>query len=129
MADEQASSDPRHAKLSRPHGRLFHARWIMVDGISGLVIAFAVVAGFYFWLKGMWAYLKAVANRRPGVSCYRAWRWPSEFVFTRTLPEDLFTEEGQYWVNKSMRSFAQFMIAWLAGFSVGLISRFMESMG
>ena len=99
----------------------------MVNGIGGLIVGVAVIVGFFFWLKGMWAYLKAVANRRPDVSVYRAWRWPSEFTFTRTLPEDLFTEDGQYWANKSMRSFAGFIFAWLVGFSIGLISRFVGS--
>lgn len=93
----------------------------MVQAIGGLVFGVACLAGIACWLVAVWSNFKAVANRKPGVSAYRAWCWFQTMIFERNIyPEDIFTDAGRYWLRKSLHGFAGFVIAWVIAAIVGV---------
>jgi len=74
----------------------------------GVSIAAEVACVFF----SIYAHLKAIANRMPGVTWWGAFNWMNTmFVRRDVYLKDLFTDAGRWWLKVSFMAFLGFVVS------------------
>lgn len=71
----------------------------LLEAVCGMMVA----AGIACWLLAVVGKFLVTANRKPGVSRRRAWRWFQEITFGWNVRlDDLVTDTGKWWAKASL---------------------------
>jgi hypothetical protein len=100
-------------------------RTIQIIAEMGVAVGIAAEVACLFF--SVYAHFKAIANRMPGVTWWRAFNWMNTmFVRRNVYLKDLFTDAGRWWLKVSFMAFLGFLVAVGMAAAVGVATVFLR---